>query len=76
MNTTEKDAIFDSPEFKVGLDIGKSLGSYEAQAEAQRAYDAGEIELWLAHVKPKTLEGWEEWRKEHGDDIGDRWKPQ
>lgn len=76
MNTTETDAIFDSPEFKAGLDIGKSLGSYEAQAEAQRAYDAGEIELWLAHVKPKTLEGWEEWHKEHGDDIGDRWQPQ
>ena len=69
MNTTETDAIFDSPEFKAGLDIGKSLGSYEA-------YDAGEIELWLAHVKPKTLEGWEEWHKEHGDDIGDRWQPQ
>lgn len=67
--------LFASPAFKEGLDIGKSLGRYEAESEAARAFEAGEIEFWLAWSKPKTLDEWETWDAEHGADVGDRWKP-
>lgn len=62
----------DSPDFKHGLDVGKSFGAYDTYMEAQRAFDRGEIELWLSFQRPKTSEEWEEWEAEHGD-LADRW---
>lgn len=64
-----------SPRFRHGMDIGISLGLYEAYVEARVAYDAGEIDLWMAFHEPKSFEEWEEWEKEHGD-LSDRWKKQ
>jgi hypothetical protein len=60
--------------FQHGLDVGKSFGSHYAWEEAQRAYDMGEIELWLDFYRPKTLEAWREWDAEHGKNFKDRWK--
>lgn len=66
---------FDHPLFLHGMDVGESIGEYNAQAEAQRAYDMGEIELWLAFYKPKTISEWVEWELEHGrsGDFEKRW---
>ena len=67
-------AELESPAFLHGLDVGKSFGWNYAWEEAQRAFDMGEIELWLAYYKPKTIEGWREWEAEHGKNFKDRWK--
>ena len=64
-----------SPEFLHGIEIGKSLGFYDAASEAQRAFEAGEIELWIEFQKPKSIEDWKVWESEHGPtkDMHDRW---
>lgn len=66
---------FDHPFFLHGMDIGESIGEYNMTSEAQRAYDAGEIELWLGFYKPKTIAEWAEWELQHGDndEFKKRW---
>lgn len=68
------DKVFDSPEFKFGLDLGQSLGKSHTVDEVQRAYDAGEIELYLDWHRPKTLEEWDEYYEKYGKDFGKRWE--
>lgn len=67
------EAVFDSPAFKLGMDIGQSLGSSHTIDEAQRAYDVGEIELFLDWHRPKTMEEWDEYYEKYGKGFGKRW---
>lgn len=62
-------------EFKHGVEVGKSFGQYETSEEAQRAFDAGEIELWLEWQRPKTEEDWNAFYEKHGseDEMKARW---
>lgn len=62
------------PLFQLGMEVGADLGRYESESEAQRAYDMGEIELWLEHCRPKTMEEWVEYEERVGTNFGDRWK--
>lgn len=71
---TDADETLDSPEFKSGVTIGLSIGESNAVREAQRAFDMGEIELWLAHNKAKTREEWKKWEKDHPrEEMDGRW---
>lgn len=66
--------MLDTPEFKYGVDLGTTFGKQDAYAEAQRAYDAGEIELFLLFHRPKTREGWAAFKAEHDfDELRTRW---
>lgn len=67
---------WNDPLFQHGMDVGADLGRYEAESEAQRAFDMGEIELWLEHYRPKTIEEWQEYEARHGKHFSDRWKLQ
>lgn len=71
---SETDRFYNSPEHEAGVELGKSLGDYEAFLSAKKAYSMGEIELWLAFHEPKSLEEWEEWEKVHGPNLGERWE--
>lgn len=62
-----------SPEFRSGMEAGRDLGAYDTYEVVKAAYEAGEIELWLAWQKPKTMEEWDVWDEEHGD-LSERWK--
>jgi hypothetical protein len=66
---------WNSPEFLHGQAVGESVGSYETSSEAIRAYDAGEIDLWIDLMRPKTSEAWDTWEAEHGDSktFKERW---
>jgi hypothetical protein len=59
------DEEFSSETFKHGYEIGLSFGKYETAAEAQEAFDNGEIEEWLEFQRPKTMTGWDEYYKAH-----------
>lgn len=65
-----------SDAFNHGMSVGESIGAYEAAREAQRAYDLGEIELWLDYNRPKSLEEWALWKETHGshEEFQKRWK--
>jgi hypothetical protein len=68
------DEELNSPEFNHGIKIGLSIGESNKVTEAQRAFDMGEIELWLAHNKAKTIEDWDAWYAEHPrEEMKDRW---
>lgn len=69
-----EDELLDSPAFKFGMELGVAIGHSNAVFEAQRAQQAGELELWLEWATPKTLEGWDEWHDKHGRGFADRWK--
>lgn len=71
--TNHDDNIFDNPDFKTGMEVGHDLGRYDAEAEAQRAFNMGEIELWLEHYRPKSIEEWAEYDAKNGPDFSDRW---
>jgi hypothetical protein len=62
------------PLWKRGLDVGESIGHSRAVHEAIRAYEMGELELWLEAMTPKSMEGWHEWEEKHGKNFSDRWK--
>lgn len=68
------DEADESPDFSHGFAVGKSRGQLESYYEAQNAYNAGEIELWLEFNAPKTLEEWDTWDETHGENFSDRWK--
>lgn len=70
------DNIFDNPNFKHGMEVGSDLGRFESESEAQRAYDMGEIELWLEHYRPKDMDEWDEYDAKMGKNFSDRWKTQ
>jgi hypothetical protein len=65
-----------SDTFKHGLDIGESIGEFRTYESAQKAFDRGEIELWLDYYRPKSLEDWDKWYEEHGshEDMRNRWR--
>lgn len=67
-------AEWDTPEFKHGYSVGESFGAYDTYKEAHRAYQLGEIDLWFAYQKPKTIEEWKEWEQKYGENFSDRWK--
>ena len=66
--------IFDDPTFIAGVDLGRSLGRYDAEVQAVKAHEMGEIDLWVEWVTPKSLEDWESWREKYGEDFENRWK--
>jgi len=72
----EEKEDYPCPHDEHSIDIGVSIGKYDAWREAQAAFDKGEIELWLDYNRPKTLEAWKEWRELHGshEDMEARWK--
>lgn len=57
-------------------DIGRATGWYETEQEATRAYEAGEIDLWIDFIKPRTMEEWESWEQKNGavEEFKKRWK--
>lgn len=62
-----------SLEFTHGVQVGESIGFYDAYREAQRAYEMGEIELWLEYNAPKTTEEWTAWKARYGNNFSKRW---
>lgn len=68
------DEIFDDPTFLEGVDLGKSLGRYDAEMSAKKAFELGEIDLWVEWVTPKSWAEWEDWREKYGEDFENRWK--
>lgn len=72
----DEDELYNHPAWDAGLEVGHSLGYYEAYEEALAAFQAGEIMLWLAMNEPKSPEGWEKWEAENGpaDEYVKRWK--
>lgn len=44
----DEDELYNHPAWDAGLEVGHSLGYYEAYEEALAAFQAGEIMLWLA----------------------------
>lgn len=63
-----------SPAFKHGLDVGEGMGAYKAETEAIAAYQAGEIDLWIEFVTPKSMQEWEAFEAQHGN-LRNRWSP-
>lgn len=59
-------AEMDSEAFKHGQDVGESIGAYATSSEAIRAYEAGEIDLWIEMMRPKSIEEWDIFDKKHG----------
>lgn len=60
---------------EASYDIGHSFGCYETSESATRAFEMGEIELWIDYHRPKTMEGWTEWEEGHkGMNIPERWE--
>lgn len=70
----EADTFYGSEAFQQGMDVGIGLGRFEAEEEAHRAFEEGEIELWLDHYQPRTIEEWEEYEARMGKNFSDRWK--
>lgn len=68
------DDFFDDIGPKEAYEIGVSIGRYDAEVEAGKAFEMGEIELWIEFTTPKTWEEWEDWDGEYGEDFGKRWK--
>lgn len=64
----------ESPVFKHGYDVGESIGETRAIDMVRRAYDMGEIELFIEAMSPKTMDEWEEWENEHGKSFSYRWR--
>lgn len=67
-------AEWESPAFKHGFSVGEDLGSYRAEEMAIAAYNAGEIDLYIKYITPKSMEDWGAWREEYGNDFENRWK--
>ena len=61
-----------SPE--AAYEIGVGVGKYDVQVEAMKAYEMGEIDLWIEYVTPKSWEDWQGWHEEHGRGFEKRWK--
>lgn len=55
-------------------EIGYSMGMFDTYREAVKARGAGELDLWFAYNRPKTIEEWTAWEAGHGADFADRWK--
>lgn len=55
-------------------DIGMAVGRYDTEMGAKKAFEMGEIDLWVEWVTPKSLEDWESWREKYGEDFENRWK--
>jgi hypothetical protein len=50
-----------------------AMAAYHVECEAIRAYDMGEIDQWIAWIRPKSLQEWDEWAETHGEDYSNRW---
>lgn len=58
-------------------EIGHSVGRFHAEMSAIKAYEMGEIDLWIEHHRPKSIEGWREWEKDHPrPEYPGRWEDQ
>lgn len=57
----------DTPAYKHGYDVGESMGEYKVSSEAIRAYEAGDIDLWIEYMRPKSQEDWDAFHETHGD---------
>lgn len=68
------DEIFDDPRFLEGMDIGKSIGRFDAEMQAIKAHEMGETDMYIEWVTPKSLEDWKAWREKYGEDFENRWK--
>ena len=55
-------------------DIGAAVGRYDAEMSAVKAFELGEIDLWVEWVTPKSWEEWKDWREKYGEDFENRWK--
>lgn len=68
-------AEMESPAFRHGQDVGHSYGLYEAQMEAILAYEAGDIDLWIEYIRPKSMEDWDAFHEKHGsrEELKARW---
>lgn len=68
------DDFFDTIGPKGAYEIGDSMGRFRTEVEAIKAYDMGEIDQWIAFVRPKSLEEWDEWEAVHVEGFENRWK--
>lgn len=59
-----------------GYRLGYDMASYDIVTVAQRAFDMGEIELWLNYHKPKSMADWDLFEAENGpmEEYEKRWK--
>lgn len=75
---TEDDffAFLESGRGKAAADLGAATAKHEMILMAQKAYDMGEIELFLEAMRAKSIEEWGEWEDAHGKNFSDRWKPE
>lgn len=73
---TEEDIPSYEPTPDEAYEIGDSMGRYRTEKEATRAYEAGEIDLWIDFIKPKTMEEWDAWEQKNGsiEEFENRWK--
>lgn len=55
-------------------DTGAAVGRYDAEMSAVKAFEMGEIDLWVEWVTPKSWEEWKDWREKYGEDFENRWK--
>ena len=55
-------------------EIGRATGRYDAEMSAKKAFELGEIDLWIEWVTPKSWENWEAWHEKYGEDFENRWK--
>lgn len=68
------DEIFDDPKFLAGMDLGKSLGRFDAETVAIKAHEMGEIDMYIEYITPKTWEEWKAWHEKYGEGFEKRWK--
>lgn len=59
-----------------GYDVGYDMASYDMYAQAARARERGELDLWFEFHEPKSIQGWEEWEAKNGpvEEFEKRWK--
>ena len=55
-------------------DLGRSTGRYDTEMSAKKAFELGEIDLWVEWVTPKSWEDWGAWREKYGEGFENRWK--
>jgi len=49
----------------IDVEIIQSLTRLRVYEEAQKAFDLGEIEIWLEWQNSKTIDEWDEWNKKY-----------
>lgn len=69
------EAELESPAYKHGYDVGVSMGIYEAESMAIAAYEAGETDLYIEFITPKSMADWAAFEAKHGtiSEFKKRW---